>query len=74
MRIKKVCRKLRMKASRQFRAAALRELHAPDRVVAYAEREAKVAAKEADRLARSGFQQATVPDIDIQEDQQGDQP
>ena len=43
-----------------------RELHAPDRIVAYAEREAKVAAKEADRLARSGSQQAIVPDTDTQ--------
>lgn len=57
MKTKKVCRKRRMKASRQFGAAALRELHAPDRIAAYAEREAKVAAKEADRLAGSKLQQ-----------------
>ncbi|MBP9201548.1 MAG: hypothetical protein KBF47_16160 [Gemmatimonadales bacterium] len=57
MKSKKVCRKRRMKTSRQFGAAALRELHAPDRIAAYAEREAKVAAKEADRLAGSKLQQ-----------------
>lgn len=66
MKTKKACRKLRMKASRQFRAAALRELHAPDRIAAYAEREAKVAAKETDRLARLGAQRALVPDIGAQ--------
>ena len=49
---KKVLRKRRMKAARQFAAAALREPHAPDRAAAYAEREAKVAAKEAERLVR----------------------
>lgn len=42
----------RMKAERQFGAAALRELHAPGRAAAYAEREAKVAAKEAERLVK----------------------
>lgn len=61
MNTKQVCRKRRMKASRQFGAAALREFHASDRIVAYAEREDKVAAKEAarvaDRLARSKSQQ-----------------
>ncbi len=57
MNTKKTCRKRRMKASRQFGAAALRELHAPDRIAAYAGREAKVAAKEADRLVGSKLQQ-----------------
>lgn len=51
MKTKKVLRR-RMKAARQFGAAALRVLHAPDRAAAYAEREAKVAAKEAERLVR----------------------
>lgn len=49
---KKVLRKRRMKAARRFGAAALRELHASDRAAAYAEREAKVAAKLAERLVK----------------------
>lgn len=57
MNTKKTCRKRRMRAARQFGAAALRELHASDRVAAYAGREAIVAAKEADRLAGSKPQQ-----------------
>lgn len=52
MKTKKVLRMRRMKAERQFGAAALRELHAPERVAAYAEREARVAAKEAERLVK----------------------
>lgn len=67
MKTKKACRKLQMKAARQFKAAALRELHAPRRIAAYAEREAKAAAKEADRLAWLGSQQAPVLDVDTQE-------
>lgn len=52
MKTKKVLRMRRMKAERQFGAAALRVLHAPGRAAAYAEREAKVATKEAERLVK----------------------
>ncbi len=49
MKTKKVLRKRRAEASRKFSAAQLRELHAPGRAAAYAEREERAAAREAER-------------------------